>query len=331
MAKVRVCIVGVGWTGSNHFAGYSAIPDKAEVLAVVARSAASQARAREWGIPKIYASYDEALKDDEIDAFSICTPPYHHAEMLIAAMQAGKHAIGETPACTSLEECRKLRIALFEYPDVKTATGHVVRAWRTYAHAQRLVEGGAIGRIFYLSSNYTHKPTPDEYPSQRTWGRSPRARTHLGVAYHSVDLLRWMAGDVDEVCGEFAEHAAIAVLRFKNGAMGHVFQSTSVVMPYSLPLYVYGLEGSIHCHWEEQTLKGYLHKSAEWAPELLESMPLHGRGSPEWKYELESFVDSILEDKEPLCPLAAGIATIETCLAIDQAMMHQTRVRVRPT
>ena len=101
MGKVRVCIVGVGWTGSNHYGGYSAIPQKAEIVAVVARSEASQAKAKGWGIPRVYTSYDQALKDDEIDAFSICTPHYHHAEMLLAAMEAGKHAIGETPACAS--------------------------------------------------------------------------------------------------------------------------------------------------------------------------------------------------------------------------------------
>lgn len=329
MDKVKVCIVGIGWTGSNHYAGYSAIPEKAEVMAVVARSEASQAKARSWGVPKIYTSYDEALKDDEIDAFSICTPHYNHAEMLLAAMQAGKHVIGETPACTTLEECRQLRIALFEYPTVKAATGHICRSWPTFAHAQRLVQEGAIGATFYLSSNYTHKPSPGEYPSQLTWGRSPRARIHMGISYHSVDLLRWIAGDVEEVSGEYTEHARIAVLRFKNGALGHVYQSNAVVQPYSLPLYLYGLEGSIHCYWEEQTLKGYLHKSDEWKPDLLETTPLHGRGSPEWKYEMENFVDSILEDDQLVCPLAEGIATVETCLAIDQAMLHATKVRVR--
>jgi predicted dehydrogenase len=249
--------------------------------------------------------------------------------MLLAAMQAGKHAIGETPACMTLDECRQLRVALHEHPGLKLATGHVVRAWRTYSHAKRLVLQGALGEIFYLHSSYTHKPTPDEYPSQSTWGRSPRARMNMGIAYHSVDLLRWLVGPVEEVSGEFTQHARIAILRFASGALGHVFQSTSVVMPYSLPLYVYGTEGSLHCFWEEQTLKGNLHKSAEWAPEHLDPMPLHGRGSPEWRYELEAFVDSILTGGEPLCPLSEGIATVETCLAVDEAMMHQTRVRVR--
>ena len=328
MARTKVCVVGLGWTGYNHYAGYSSIPDKVEVVAAVARSDATRAKAETWGIPKVYSSYEEALADDEIDAYSLCTPHYLHSQMLLAAMSAGKHAIGETPACTSEEECQRLRIGLYEHPDLTMATGHVVRAWRTYAHAKRIVESRALGDVFYLSSNYTHKPTADEYPSQNTWGRNPRAKLRLGIAYHSVDLLRWLAGDVEEVSGDRSEHARIAVLRFKSGAMGHVYQSTSVVMPYSLPLYAYGTEGSLHCFWEEQTLKGYLHKSAEWEPEHLETMPLHGRGSPEWRYELERFIDAIRGSGEPLCPLEEGIATVETCLAIEEAMRQGTRVRV---
>lgn len=329
MEKVKVCIVGLGWTGSNHYAGYTAIPEKAEVVAAVARSDAAQAKAKAWGIPKIYSDFADALQDSEIDAFSICTPHYDHAPMLLAAMQAGKHAIGETPACTTLEECRQLRIALFDHPHLKVVTGHICRSWPTFANAKRLVSEGTIGSVFYLSSNYTHKADPNEYPSSLTWGRSPRARIHLGISYHSVDLLRWIAGDVEEVSGDYSDHARIAILRFKNDALGHVYQSGSVVQPYSLPLYLYGLEGSIHCYWEEQVLKGYLHKSAEWKPDSLTSTPLHGRGSPEWQYEMENFVDSIREDKQPVCPLGEGIATVETCIAIDEALRYGGKVRVR--
>jgi len=329
MEKVKVCIVGLGWTGSNHYAGYTAIPEKAEVVAVVARSDAAQAKAKSWGIPKIYRNLDDALQDTELDAFSLCTPHYDHAPMLLAAMQAGKHVIGETPACTTLEECRQLRIALFDHPQLKVATGHICRSWPTFANAKRLVSQGIIGNVFYLSSNYTHKADPNEYPSSLSWGRSPRARIHLGISYHSVDLLCWIAGDVDEVSGDYSDHARIAILRFKHGALGHVYQSGSVVQPYSLPLYLYGLEGSIHCYWEEQVLKGYLHKSAEWKPDSLTSTPLHGRGSPEWQYEMENFVDSIREDKQPVCPLLEGIATVETCIAIDEALRYGGKVRVR--
>ena len=328
MNKVKVCLVGTGWTATNHFNGYKAIPEKAEVIAVVAHSDASKAKVETWGIPKIYRSFDEALKDDEIDAMDLCTPHYLHAEQLIASLEAGKHVIGETPACTTIEECRQLRISLFEHPNQKAATGHICRSWSTYAHAKRLVSGGGIGDVFFLSSNYAHQPDPGEYPSRNTWGRSPRARVRLGISYHSVDLLRWIGGDVDEVSGDYTPDARLAILKFKNGAMGKVFTSGSVVRPYTMSLSVYGHEGTIVCWWEEEILHGYLHKSAAWNPESLDTMSLHGRGSPEWSYEMENFVDSILQDKDLVCSLSEGLATVETCLAVEEAMTHGTRVRV---
>ncbi|MCZ6677722.1 MAG: Gfo/Idh/MocA family oxidoreductase [Candidatus Poribacteria bacterium] len=328
MDKVKICLVGTGWTGTNHFNGYKAIPEKATVVAVVAHSDPSKAKVETWEVPKIYRSFDEALKDDEIDAFDLCTPHYLHAEQLLACLQAGKHVMGETPACLTLEECRALRVALFEHPNQKAATGHICRSWPTYAHAKEIASTGEIGDVFYLSSNYAHKPDPNEYPSSQTWGHNPRARARLGTSYHSVDLLRWIAGDVEEVSGDYTDHARLAVLKFKNGAMGKVFNSASVVRPYIMSLSVYGHEGTIVCWWEEEILHGYLHKSAEWNPDRLKSTPLHGRGSPEWAYEMENFVDGILEGKDLVCPLSEGIATVETCLAIEEAMTHSTKVRV---
>ncbi|MSS72248.1 MAG: Gfo/Idh/MocA family oxidoreductase [Candidatus Latescibacteria bacterium] len=330
MDRVNVCLAGTGWTASNHFAGYSAIPQKACVAAVVAHSDASAARAAEvWKVKRVYRSFEEALKDDGIQAFDICTPHYHHAEMVVAALGSGRHVMVETPACTSAEECRALRIALFEHPGLKAATGHICRSWPTYGRAKQIVESGSFGKVFYLSSDYAHRSDPDEYPSARTWGRNPRARVGMGISYHSVDLLRWMAGEVEEVSGELTDRARIAVLRFREGALGHVFQSGSVVGPYSLPLHVYGESGTINCFWEEQTLKGRLHTSSDWNPEALPVTPLHGRGSPEWIYEMTDFIDSILQDGQPVCPLLEGIKTVETCMSIEEAMRFGGRVRVR--
>jgi predicted dehydrogenase len=328
MAAINVCIVGTGWTAYNHRAGYLAIPKKAAVAAVVAHSDASAGKAREWGVTRVYRALEEALRDPGIDLIDLCTPHYHHAEMTVAALEAGKHVIVETPACTSVEECRQVRRALFEHPDQTAATGHICRSWRTFAQARQLAQAGRIGDLIHLSSAYIHHVDPQEYPMMVTWGRSPRAALHLGIIYHCVDLLRWIAGDAAEASGEFTDHARIAVLRFGNGALGHVFQTGASTQPYSLPLSISGTGGAIDCWWEEEVLRGRLHTGTAWKPEPLESMPLHGRGSPEWRYEMEDLVDSIREKREPVCPMIEGIKTVETCLAVEDAMRHGGRVRV---
>lgn len=328
MAPVNVCLVGTGWTATNHLNGYRAIPEKATVAAVVAHSDPSRAKAESWGVPRVYRALDEALNDRGIDLIDLCTPQYHHAEMTVAALEAGKHVIVETPACTSAEECRRARQALFEHPGQVAATGHICRSWRTFAHARQLAQAGRIGELIHLSSAYVHHVDPEEYASARTWGRSPRARMRLGIMYHPLDLLRWIAGDVAEVSGEFSDHARIAILRFRSGALGQIFQTGASTQPYSLPLTISGTGGAIDCWWEEEVLHGHVHTGTKWQPEPLESMPLHGRGSPEWRYEMEDLVDSIREQRDPVCPMLEGIKTVETCLAVEEAMTHGTRVRV---
>jgi myo-inositol 2-dehydrogenase/D-chiro-inositol 1-dehydrogenase len=326
--KVRVCIVGLGWTGSNHLGGYAAIQDRAEVVAAVVRSDAGKAKALANGIPKLYADWREALDDPTIDAMDFCTPYFLHADQTIAALDAGKHVFCETPVCNSGEQCRRVRWALLEHPHQVAQAGHIARSWPTFVHAKKLVDEGAVGPVFYVSANYAHKSDPDEYPSAKTWGRNITHRGRLGVGHHALDLLRWYAGDIFEVTGDETEKAGVALLRFHNGALGKVFSSGAVVRPYVLSVSIYGDTGTILCYWSENELRGELHRSARWEPEELDRTPMHGRGSPEWIYEMTNFADSIRGVEKPRAPLLEGVAMVETGLAIQQAIDTGIRVRV---
>jgi predicted dehydrogenase len=235
----------------------------------------------------------------------------------------------ETPACTTSEECREIRVELSKHPELKSATGHVARHWPTYKAAKSIVDSGKLGKIFYAESDYAHDIDPEIYPPRpHKW--EPHVMGRLSISYHSVDLLRYIVGDVEEVSGYISEEASLAMLRFKNGALGKVFSSGKVTRPYILSLEVYGSEGTLICAQEENELRGYWHKSRYWKPEKLPTSVNHGKGTPEWKMEMEDIVDSILENRRPLCTLEDGVATVETCIAIDTAMTIGTRVKVRP-
>lgn len=325
---VRVCLVGLGWTGSNHLAGYQAIPDKARLVAAVVRSPEGQAKARAAGIPKILTDWRAALDDPEIEAVDFCTPGHLHPEQAIAALDAGKHVFTEAPAAYNGPDCRRLRWAIQEHPGLITMSGHVARSWPTYMHAKRLVDEGAIGEVFFVSSTYAHKVDPDEYPSAKTWARDFTKGGRIGVGYHALDLVRWYAGDVFEVTGDQTDKCGIAILRFKSGALGKVFTSSAVVRPYILSLSIYGTEGTILCYHVQDELRGWLHRSAKWEPVELDKMPVHGRSSPEWMHEMANWVDSIRGRDKPRCSMLDGVAMIETGLAIQQALDTGVRVRV---
>jgi len=98
MARIRVGLVGCGFVSELHMYAFRRVYGvDVEVAAVAARGDKVVAFAGHHGIPRVYRSFAELIADADIDVIDICTPPNLHAEMIVAAMQAGKHVICEKP------------------------------------------------------------------------------------------------------------------------------------------------------------------------------------------------------------------------------------------
>jgi predicted dehydrogenase len=98
MPKVRVGLVGCGFVAELHMYAYKRVYGvDAEVTAVAARGDQVLEFAKKHQIPTTYRDFRELIADKAIDVVDICTPPALHAEMIVAAMQAGKHVICEKP------------------------------------------------------------------------------------------------------------------------------------------------------------------------------------------------------------------------------------------
>jgi len=98
MASIRVGLVGCGFVSELHMYAFRRVYGvDVEVAAVAARGDRVVAFASHHGIPRVYRSLVELIADRELDVIDICTPPNLHGEMIVAAMQAGKHVICEKP------------------------------------------------------------------------------------------------------------------------------------------------------------------------------------------------------------------------------------------
>jgi predicted dehydrogenase len=98
MKKIRVGLAGCGFVTELHMYAYRRVYGvDVEVKAVAARGEHVVAFAKKHGIPNAYRSFAELVADRELDVIDICTPPNLHAEMIVQAMQAGKHVICEKP------------------------------------------------------------------------------------------------------------------------------------------------------------------------------------------------------------------------------------------
>jgi predicted dehydrogenase len=98
MKTVRVGLIGCGFVSELHMYAFRRVYGvDAQVVAVAARGDHVQAFAAKHGIAETHRDYRAMLADPMIDVVDICTPPALHTEMILAAIDAGKHVICEKP------------------------------------------------------------------------------------------------------------------------------------------------------------------------------------------------------------------------------------------
>src|SRR4029079_7117502 len=142
--KVRVGIVGLGF-GAEFIPIYQRHPD-AEMYAICRRDKAElNACGDRFGIAQRYTSYEEMLKDPNLDAVHINSPIADHAPQAIAALKAGKHVASTVPAATPADECRQIVELQRKSGKVYMMMETVVYS-REYLFVKQLYDSGELGR-----------------------------------------------------------------------------------------------------------------------------------------------------------------------------------------
>jgi predicted dehydrogenase len=150
--KVRVAIVGLGF-GAEFIPIYQAHPD-AEMYAICQRTRSKLDEVgNRFGIKTRYTSYDELLKDPNVDAVHINSPIGDHAPQSIAALKAGKHVASTVPAATSIDECRQIVEGQRKSGKLYMMMETVVYS-REYLFVKELYDKGELGRIQFLRGSH---------------------------------------------------------------------------------------------------------------------------------------------------------------------------------
>ena len=158
--KVKVAIVGLGF-GAEFIPIYKSHPD-AELVAVCRRNKAELDKcAEQFGVKMRFTSYEELLRDPEIDAVHINSPIPDHAPQSLAALNAGKHVACTVPMGTSIEELHQLCDAQRKTRKVYMMMETVVYA-REYLFVKQLYESGELGRLQFLRGS--HQQDMDGWP-----------------------------------------------------------------------------------------------------------------------------------------------------------------------
>src|SRR5260370_2299824 len=153
MTQLGVGLVGCGFWGTTvHLPALTANP-RARVVAVASRSSESASHAaRTFGVPSWYTDHRQLLENREVGGVDMCTPNGLHAEIAIAAAQAGKHIICIKPLATGLAQAdamldaaRRAHVQLF-YAENNLFIPALQRA-------KEVIDEGALGKVFRVRAS----------------------------------------------------------------------------------------------------------------------------------------------------------------------------------
>ncbi|MDF0727275.1 Gfo/Idh/MocA family oxidoreductase [Cytobacillus sp. S13-E01] len=145
MQKLRMGIIGVGGIAqTRHIPTFIKINDKVTINAISdLNEATAKSVAENYNISKVYSNYRDMFQ--EVDAVTICTPNKFHAEMTIAALEAGLHVFCEKPMAITPEECQAM-INASEKSGKVLAIAYHYRFMRESQAAKKAVLENEIGR-----------------------------------------------------------------------------------------------------------------------------------------------------------------------------------------
>lgn len=207
---LRVGIVGHGFMGKMHAHAYRSLnfyydpaPARIELAGVSTQSSASLRRAMDsWGYPFGTTDFRELCARPDIDIIDCCTPNNLHKDVLLAALEHGKHVYMDKPLCRTLDEANAMKLCADAHPECITQMTFQYRFAPAMLRAKELIDTDALGQIFsarvcYLHAGYISPDRPFSWRLDREISGAGGALFDLGA--HVVDLTRHLLGDFDEV------------------------------------------------------------------------------------------------------------------------------------
>jgi len=205
MAPLRVAMIGHGFMGAAHSQGWRVaprffdLPSPVEMTVVVGRRAeGAAAAAAKWGWAESATDWRAVIARDDIDVVDIVTPGDSHAEIALAALEAGKHVLCEKPLANSVAEAEAMAAAA----EKAFARGVVAMVGFTYRRvpaaslAKQLIAAGKVGRIQQVRAAYLQDWLADpEAPLTWRLDKSLAGSGSLGdIGAHAIDLSEFVTG-----------------------------------------------------------------------------------------------------------------------------------------
>ena len=343
---MKYALIGCGRIATNHVT--AAVNNNLEIVAVCdvvpekMEAILEKHNLADDKSIKRYTDYKKMLEENDPELVSIATESGKHAAIALDAIDAGVNVIIEKPMAMNMADAEEI-IKRAAEKHVKVSACHQNRFNVAIQEVRKAIEGNRFGKLSHASINVRwnrNKGYYDQAPWRGTWEEDGGCL--MNQCIHGIDLLRGMMGDeVVEVYGatrqQFhdyleAEDVGVAVVKFKNGAIGTI-EGTTNVYPQNLEetLYLFGENGTVKIggkstntidvwDFKDETAEDQKNKGLE-----EETSNVYGNGHTSLFADV---IEAIKEDRAPYVDGVAGRNALEMVLAIYKSQKEGAPVRL---
>lgn len=340
MRSVRFGLIGTGMAGLTHARELRFVRN-AELIAVASRRE-DQVRqfADDYGVKHWYTDYRELLRNKDVDVVCVLVPTGLHAEVAIAASEAGKHVLVEKPLETDLRKADKM-IQICRRNRTKLGVIFQMRFGLVATKLKTVISSGALGRIFLADAfdKSSRKPAYYESAGWRGTKSLEGGGCLMTQSIHIVDLLQYLIGPVKSVIGRVTtmvhdiqvEDTATALVTFEQGAMGVIESTTSVRPALKSRLEIHGENGTIVANpqydkilfWD---INGQKDDTVEQNVDLGDIDDPWAYPQTRHRIQLQDMVEAIREDRDPVLTGEDARASLAINMAIYESALSNREV-----
>ena len=251
--RYNIAIAGCGKVAHLHARAIREIPN-ARLAAVWSRT---------WGSASAFAADYKAVPcsdiatmvaEHQIDLVLVCTPHPFHRNAVVDAAGAGANVLVEKPLAATLQDCDDMLDAC-RHHRVRLGVISQRRWYKPVIRVKEAIETGKIGRPVLATVNmlgWRDKAYYEADAWRGTW-QLEGGGVMVNQAPHPFDILLWYMGDIDEIYGLWknlnhpyieVEDTALAIIRFKNGALGNIIVSNSMKPGIYSKIHIHGENGA---------------------------------------------------------------------------------------
>ncbi|MBN1245833.1 Gfo/Idh/MocA family oxidoreductase [Candidatus Bathyarchaeota archaeon] len=315
MKKLGTAVIGTGFWGKNHARVYSELESTELVAICDVNRERAKAVANQFGV-KAYTSSSRMLKNEDVEALSVCTWSTKLAEEALKALKAGKHVLVEKPMATRTKQAEKL-LGVAEENGLHLTVGFLMRFIPGLQHIREAVENKKIGELVCATAKRVSQ-----------W---PERIGDVGVvkdtAIHDIDVMRYVSNE--DPIGVYAKTGSMRHRKFEDYAQimltyedgKSAFIESNWLTPYKTrSLTVTGSDAIMRLDYMTQEL---------WIEEPKENLQPRYPWQEPLKLELKHFADCVSEKKKPLITGVDGLKALQIAEAALRSSAKNRAIKLR--